>query len=227
MHWLDRINPFFKLLIASLLTAGAWLAPNTILAGLLAAGVLGFIVVCRLPAAAGYFKIIALVAALVTLSWTISFVSHGVGLGSAVSEALRLSFRLITTTGSFFVTIETTSAGALLAACGRARLPGTLTLVLVLVIGMIPLLQEEFNAIGETQRARGLELDRGPIVKRVMYALARGVPLMVQTYRMAEAISLTLSLYGFDPSIRRTTWRDVGWISIQTTFPRPQPDKLT
>lgn len=220
MHWLDGINPVFKLLIASLLTACAWLLTTPLSAGLLSAAVLAFILFCRLPAAPGYFKIVALVSALVTVSWTISFVTHGIAFGPAIGEAIRLSFRLITTTGSFFIAIETTSAGALLAACGRARLPGMLTLVLVLVIGMIPLLREEFIAIGETQRARGLELDRGPIVKRVMYALARGVPLMVQTYRMAEAISLTLSLYGFDPAIRRTTWRDVGWISIQTAFPR-------
>jgi energy-coupling factor transport system permease protein len=35
-------------------------------------------------------------------------------------------------------------------------------------------------------------------------------------------IALALSIYGFDPKIARTTWRDIGWLTIQTQFP-PQP----
>ncbi|MBN9080634.1 MAG: hypothetical protein BGP04_20395 [Rhizobiales bacterium 62-17] len=218
MHWLDRINPFLKLAIAALVTAASWLAPNAIVAMALAAAVLLFMLYCRLPAASGYFKIIGLVAVLVTASWALTFISRGMAYDAAIAEAIRLACRLIVTTGSFFIAIETTSAGVLLAACGKARLPGTFTLVLFLVVGMIPLMREEFQAIGDVQRARGLELDRGPILRRVLHTLARGVPLMVQTYRMAEAISLTLSLYGFDPGVKRTSWRDVGLIAVQNNF---------
>jgi energy-coupling factor transport system permease protein len=219
LPWLDRINPFVKLAVAAALTAGGWAAYDALTAGIVAAVVLAIVVACRLPQARGYFKIVGLVGALVTLSWTLSFAFNGMPLISAVDAALRLAFRLIATTGSFFVAVETTSAGALLAASSRLRLPGTATLVLVLVVGMIPLMREEFQNIGETQRARGLELDRGPILKRILHALARGVPLMVQTYRMAEMIALALSIYGFDPRLQRTSWRDIGWLTIQTSFP--------
>jgi energy-coupling factor transport system permease protein len=219
LHWLDRINPFVKLLAALVLSTCGWLAGSAVAAGLVAAAVLAIVVASRLPQTGGYLKLMALVGGLVTLSWTLSFVWNGAPLATAVDDALRMAFRLIATTGSFFVAVETTSAGTLLAACCRLRLPGTLTLVVVLVIGMIPLMEEEFQNIGETQRARGLELDRGPILKRVVHALARGVPLMVQTYRMAEMIALALSIYGFDPRIRRTTWRDIGLLTIQTSFP--------
>lgn len=222
MRWLDRVNPFVKLLAAALVTAAGWFVPDAVSAGLLAAAVIGFIAACRLPQAAGYFKIAALVGALVTVSWMASFMMSGATVAQAADHALRLAFRLVITTGSFFVAVETISAGALLAACSRTRLPGTMTLVLVLVIGMIPLMREEFHNIGETQRARGLELDRGPILRRVLYALARGVPLMVQTFRTAETIALALSIYGFDPQVRRTSWRDVGWLTVQSTFPKQQ-----
>ena len=222
MHRLDRINPFVKLLAALVLSSLGWFAGSAVAAGLVAAIALTGVVACRLPQTKGYLKLMALVGGLVTLSWTVSFVWNGAPLSGAIDDALRMAFRLIATTGSFFVAIETTSAGALLAACSRLKLPGQLTLVLVLVIGMIPLMREEFQNIGETQRARGLELDRGPLTRRIVYALARGVPLMVQTYRMAEMIALALSIYGFDPKIARTTWRDIGWLTIQTQFP-PQP----
>lgn len=222
MHRLDRINPFVKLLVALVLSSLGWVAGSAVATGVVAAIVLAVVIACRLPQTGGYLKLMALVGGLVTLSWTVSFVWNGASFSTAIDDAFRMAFRLIATTGSFFVAIETTSAGSLLAACSRLRLPGSLTLVLVLVIGMIPLMREEFQNIGETQRARGLELDRGPLAKRILYALARGVPLMVQTYRMAEMIALALSIYGFDPKIARTTWRDIGWLTIQTKFP-PQP----
>jgi energy-coupling factor transport system permease protein len=216
---LDRINPFVKLLAALVLSSLGWFAGSAVAAGCVAAIVLTGVVAFRLPQTKGYLKLMALVGGLVTLSWTVSFVWNGAPLSSAIDDALRMAFRLIATTGSFFVAVETTSAGALLAASSRLRLPGTATLVLVLVVGMIPLMREEFQNIGETQRARGLELDRGPILKRILHALARGVPLMVQTYRMAEMIALALSIYGFDPRLQRTSWRDIGWLTIQTSFP--------
>lgn len=219
MHRLDRINPFVKLLAALVLSSLGWFVGNAVAAGSVAAIAMGIVIACRLPQTKGYLKLMALVGGLVTLSWTLSFVWNGAPLATAIDDGFRMAFRLIATTASFFVAIETTSAGALLAACSRLKLPGQLTLVLVLVVGMIPLMREELQNIGETQRARGLELDRGPLMKRIVYALARGVPLMVQTYRMAEMIALALSIYGFDPKITRTTWRDIGWLTIQTKFP--------
>jgi energy-coupling factor transport system permease protein len=222
VHRLDRVNPFVKLVAALVLSSLGWVAGSAVAAGAVAAMVLAVVTACRLPQTVGYLRLMALVGALVTLSWSFSFAWNGAALASAVDDALRMAFRLIATTGSFFVAIETTSAGTLLAACSRLKMPGSVTLVLVLVIGMIPLMREEFQNIGETQRARGLELDRGPLVKRIVYALARGVPLMVQTYRMAEMIALALSIYGFDPRIARTSWRDIGWLTIQTQFP-PKP----
>jgi energy-coupling factor transport system permease protein len=225
VHRLDRINPFVKLLAALVLSSLGWVAGSALVAGVIAAIVLAVVIACRLPQAKGYLKLMALVGGLVTLSWTLSFIWNGVPLATAIDDALRMAFRLIATTGSFFVAIETTSAGTLLAACSRLRLPGSLTLVLVLVIGMIPLMREEFQSIGETQRARGLELDRGPLPRRILYALARGVPLMVQTFRMAETIALALSIYGFDPKMARTSWRDIGWLTIQTDFPLTNPGR--
>jgi energy-coupling factor transport system permease protein len=224
VHRLDRINPFVKLAAALVLSSLGWFAGSAVAAGAVAAITMAAVIACRLPQTTGYLKLMALVGGLVTLSWTVSFVWNGAPIAAAIDDALRMAFRLIATTGSFFVAIETTSAGALLAACSRLRLPGQLTLVLVLVVGMIPLMREELQNIGETQRARGLELDRGPLTKRIVYALARGVPLMVQTYRMAEMIALALSIYGFDPKIARTSWRDIGWLTIQTKFP---PQALT
>jgi energy-coupling factor transport system permease protein len=218
---LDRVNVFIKLAGAALLTALSWIARDLAETGVVAVVVVAIILACRLPQSRGYFKMAALVCALVTVTWTANFLIQGLPLEAAIAEALRMAFRIVATTGSFFVAVETTTAGALLAACSAARLPGMATLVLILIVGMIPLMREEYQRIADTQRARGLELDRGPILRRIRYALAKGVPLMVQTYRLAEAIALSLSLYGFDPKVRRTTWRNVGWLTVEPAFVPP------
>jgi energy-coupling factor transport system permease protein len=83
-------------------------------------------------------------------------------------------------------------------------------LVLALIFGLIPMLRDEFERIGEAQRARSMELDDAPLWTRLRYGLARGVPLLVQSIRMAQAIATSLSVYGFDPAVRRSSWRHVG-----------------
>lgn len=213
---LDRINFFVKCLGATVITIAAWLARDFMEAGIVVAVTLLTLAGCRLPQARNFYRISALIFIMVGATWTLNFMLQGMALEPAVMESVRMAFRLIATTGSFFIAIETTSAGALLAACAAARLNGTLTLILVLVVGMIPLIREEYGHIADTQRARGLELDKGPVFRRIRFALAKGIPLMVQTFRMAEAISLTLHLYGFDTKIRRSTWREVGLAAMET-----------
>ena len=55
-----------------------------------------------------------------------------------------------------------------------------------------------------------MEIDDVSFVRKLRFALARGVPLLVQAIRTAHAISFSLTLYGFDLSRKRTTWREVG-----------------
>lgn len=219
MRFLKGINPFIKLGLAAGVSCVSWLGKGAVAAGVAAAIVCAAILILRIPRVRDYFRIILLVGVLVTLSWTLNFVLRGVPVASALEQSLRFALRLVATTGSFFIVIETTSAGALMAACSRLGLPSSVTLVLVLVIGMIPLLRDEYHQIGDTQRARDLELDRGPIVKRVLHTLARGIPLMVQSYRAAESITLSLALHGFDIRQRRTTWRRFGWVMMESDFP--------
>ena len=219
---LENVNFFVKCLGASTITGAAWLTRHPVEAGIVAGLTLALLAATRLPQARSFYRISALIFIMVSGTWTLNFAMQGMALQPAMLESVRMAFRLIATTGSFFIVIETTSAGALLAACAAARLPGTLTLGLVLVVGMIPLIREEYQHIADTQRARGLELDKGPILTRVRYALAKGTPLIVQAFRMAEAISLTLHLYGFDTTTRRTSWREMGLVAVETQL-RPIP----
>lgn len=219
--WMDRLkalNFFVKLAVGLAVMALSWAVRGPLPALAVAAVVLAVIVAARLPGLRGYLKGIAILSALVIVTWTANLWLQGATPADAALTAVRMAARLVATTGAFYFIMETSSPGAILAAASAARLPGMATLVLTLVFGLIPMLREEFERIADAQRARGMEIDGVPLPVRLRYALARGVPLLVQAIRMAQAISTGLAVSGFDPAVRRTTWRRVG-LTVEPRLP--------
>ena len=51
------------------------------------------------------------------------------------------------------------------------------------------------------------------------------MPLLVQAIRMAHAISLSLSIYGFDLRRNRTTWRNVGLMVERRLYLKDRTDE--
>lgn len=219
MMRLHDLNFFAKLALAFALMAAAWLVPDW-RAGVVLSGVsLGALGALRVPNLGGYLKGAALLTVMVMASWILNLWLQGQPLAAALPISIGMAARLLTTTAAFFFVMETSSPGSILGACSAARLPPVLTLVLSLTFGIIPMLRDEFARIGDAQRARGMEIDDVGLVTRLRFALARGVPLLVQAIRMAHAISFSLTLYGFDLGRKRTTWREVGlMVESRLTF---------
>jgi energy-coupling factor transport system permease protein len=210
MTVLHDLNFFVKLALAFLVMLAAWLVPGWIYGVPLAMLAVLFLRLSHTPGFRAYLKGATLLTLLVMASWILNLTIQGMALGEAVIVALGMAARLVTTTAAFFFVMETSSPGSILAACSAARLPPIVTLVLSLTFGMIPMLREDFERIADAQRARGMEIDDVSLPMRLRFALARGVPLLVQAIRTAHAISLSLSVYGFDLKKKRTTWRNVG-----------------
>lgn len=210
MSTLLRLNFFVKLALAFAVMLAAWLAREAWLSCGIAAAVLLGLAALRLPGLSGYFKGAAILTVLVVASWLLNLSLQGMPLRGAAETAIRMAARLVATTGAFFFVVETSTPGAIMAAASAARLPSTATLVLSLMFGLVPMLRREFEQIADAQRARGLEIDSAPFHLRLRFALARGVPLLVQAVRMAHAISVSLALSGYDTRAKRTTWRRVG-----------------
>lgn len=219
MTRLHDLNFFAKLALAFALMAASWLVPDW-RAGVVLSGVsLGALGALRVPNLAGYLKGAALLTVMVMASWILNLWLQGQPFAAALPISIGMAARLLTTTAAFFFVMETSSPGSILGACSAARLPPVLTLVLSLTFGIIPMLRDEFARIGDAQRARGMEIDDVGLVTRLRFALARGVPLLVQAIRMAHAISFSLTLYGFDLGRKRTTWREVGlMVESRLTF---------
>jgi len=204
------LNFFVKLAAAFLVMLAAWLVPGWKYGVPLALITVAFLVLVKVPGLRGYLKGAVLLTLLVMASWILNLVLQGVAFVDTLPIAAGMAARLVTTTAAFYFVMETSTPGSILAAASAARLPPMVTLVLSLTFGIIPMLREDFERIADAQRARGMEIDDVSFPMRLRFALARGVPLLVQAIRMAHAISLSLAIYGFDTKRKRTTWRNVG-----------------
>ncbi|MGK9049941.1 energy-coupling factor transporter transmembrane component T [Neorhizobium sp. CSC1952] len=224
MRALYDLNFFVKLACAFLVMLAAWLVPGWVYGLPLSILMVLFLWVARTPGFRAYLKGAVLLTLLVVASWSVNLLIQGMPVLEAVQVALGMAARLVTTTAAFFFVMETSSPGSILAACSALRLPPIVTLVLSLTFGMIPMLREDFERIADAQRARGMEIDAVSFPTRLRFALARGVPLLVQAIRTAHAISLSLSIYGFDLKRKRTTWRNVGLL-VEPRFPLSKDEK--
>jgi len=204
------LNFFVKLAAAFLVMLAAWLVPGWKYGVPLALVTVAFLVLVKVPGLRGYLKGAVLLTLLVMASWILNLVLQGVAFIDTLPIAAGMAARLVTTTAAFYFVMETSTPGSILATASAARLPPMVTLVLSLTFGIIPMLREDFERIADAQRARGMEIDDVSFPMRLRFALARGVPLLVQAIRMAHAISLSLAIYGFDTKRKRTTWRNVG-----------------
>lgn len=210
MTRIHDVNFFVKLAAAFAVMTIAWLMPDWRYGVPLAFASVAFMAIVRVPGLGSYIRGATLLVLLVVASWILNLMLQGQSFADSLQIALGMAARLVTTTAAFYFVMETSTPGSILAAASAARLPPIVTLVLSLTFGIIPMLREDFERIADAQRARGMEIDDVSLPVRLRFALARGVPLLVQAIRMAHAISLSLSIYGFDMSRKRTTWRNVG-----------------
>ncbi|MEZ2218888.1 energy-coupling factor transporter transmembrane protein EcfT [Rhizobium sp. RCC_161_2] len=210
MTRLHELNFFFKLGIAFAIMLAAWFAPGWRFGVPLALACLILLWALRVPGLRSYLKGAMLLTGMVMLSWMINLWLQGLSTGEALSVAAAMVARLVTTTAAFYFVMETSTPGSILAAASAARLPPIATLVLSLTFGVIPMLRDDFERIADAQRSRGMEIDNVSLPTKLRFALARGIPLLVQAIRMAHAISFSLTLYGYDLKHKRTTWRHVG-----------------
>ena len=59
-------------------------------------------------------------------------------------------------------------------------------------------------------RARGIDLDRGPLRERVRALRPLLIPLFRQVFLRADALALALEVRGYRAGVRRVPWRAQG-----------------
>ncbi|MBD3228101.1 MAG: hypothetical protein GF329_07915 [Candidatus Lokiarchaeota archaeon] len=139
----------------------------------------------------GLFILIILIIIIDTL-----FISFSL----AVSMVLRV-FSLITSFSLFFITTHPDDFSQALI---QMKVPFSFAFALSLSVRFIPTLGMETKTVMDAQMSRGLELQKGNIIKRIRNFIPIIVPMIVLSIRRALLIAESLESRGFGVMKKRT-----------------------
>lgn len=113
---------------------------------------------------------------------------------------LFMTLRLFLIICTSLLFISTVSPRELIVALRSLKLPYKMVFTLGLTLRHISTFSEEYMIIKEAQTSRGLELDKGFLIKRIKSYVAVLIPLLIRSIENAEKLSLAmdLKLFSFD-----------------------------
>lgn len=91
-----------------------------------------------------------------------------------------------------------------------------ITLMISIALRFIPTIMDEAVKIANAQRSRGMNLDEGNIVKRLMRMVPILIPLFVDSFKRAEELATAMEARGYDLAAPRTHYRQLHWYSRDT-----------
>ncbi|MCW4000062.1 MAG: energy-coupling factor transporter transmembrane protein EcfT [Candidatus Bathyarchaeota archaeon] len=109
-----------------------------------------------------------------------------------IEFALSMTLRFVVLVESFSVFFLTTSPDNLGLALEQSRVPYEFAFAFTTAVRFVPVLAEEAQTIMDAQKARGLELEKGGLLKRIRNYIPVLIPLIVSAIRrsleLAEAM---------------------------------------
>jgi len=112
--------------------------------------------------------------------------------GSTFTYSLAMTIRFLALLSSFSVFFMTTSPDDLGLALEQAHVPYSLCFTFTTAVRLVPTMAVDAQTVIDAQRSRGLELDRGNLLKRIRNYIPILIPLIVSAIRrsieLAEAL---------------------------------------
>ncbi|MCD6480112.1 energy-coupling factor transporter transmembrane protein EcfT [Candidatus Bathyarchaeota archaeon] len=121
-----------------------------------------------------------------------------------VEYSLSMTLRFIVLVASFSIFFLTTSPDRLSLALEKLRIPYEFTFAFITAIRFVPVLAEEAQSIIDAQRARGLELERGGLLRRVRNYIPILLPLIVNSIRRSLELAEAMESRAFGAVRERT-----------------------
>jgi energy-coupling factor transport system permease protein len=123
---------------------------------------------------------------------TTYFTSNYTLTAAAVESAAAMTLRFVVLVESFSVFFLTTSPDHLGLALEESKVPYEFAFAFTTAVRFVPVLAEEAQTIMDAQKARGLELEKGNLLKRIRNYVPILIPLIVSAIRrsleLAEAM---------------------------------------
>jgi energy-coupling factor transport system permease protein len=141
--------------------------------------------------------------------WQLPFTTEG------IQTSLLFTGRIAEVIILSMVLTFTTTPRELTRGCERLAKPMTrvnvpveeIGIVVLLAMRFLPLLQLELRTTIEAQRARGVEFDRGSLVKRSRSLAAVLVPALVGALRRGDRLATAMTARGFRTGAERSEYR--------------------
>jgi energy-coupling factor transport system permease protein len=145
---------------------------------------------------AAFIFIINIVTTFFTNSYTLPLIE--------VEKAVAMTLRFIVLVESFSVFFLTTSPDHLGLALEQSRVPYEFAFAFTTAVRFVPVLAEEAQTIMDAQKARGLELEKGGLMKRIRNYIPVLIPLIVSAIRRSLELAEAMESRAWGASKKRT-----------------------
>lgn len=127
----------------------------------------------------------------------------------AILAGIATAIRILCLATVWYVLMFTTTQRDMMRGLVKLGLRFDIGLTLSIALRFLPTFGSTVESIKDAQRARGLELDRGSLVKRSRNYVAVLVPTIVAALRTADVLSLALQSRAYGARADRTYLRDL------------------
>ena len=122
----------------------------------------------------------------------------------AVESAAAMTLRFVVLVESFSVFFLTTSPDHLGLALEQSKVPYEFAFAFTTAVRFVPVLAEEAQTIMDAQKARGLELEKGNLMKRIRNYIPVLIPLIVSAIRRSLELAEAMESRAWGASKKRT-----------------------
>ena len=122
----------------------------------------------------------------------------------AVENSVAMTLRFVVLVESFSVFFLTTSPDHLGLALEQTRLPYEFAFAFTTAVRFVPVLAEEAQTIMDAQKARGLELEKGGVLKRIRNYVPILIPLIVSAIRRSLELAEAMESRAWGATKKRT-----------------------
>jgi len=123
--------------------------------------------------------------------------------GSTFVFSAAMTLRFVSLMSAFSIFFMTTSPDDLGLALEQARVPYTLSFTFTTAVRLVPTMALDAQTVIDAQRSRGLELDKGNLMKRIRNYIPILIPLIVSAIRRSIELAEALESRGFGASPNR------------------------
>ena len=123
---------------------------------------------------------------------------------SVLERSIAMTVRFIVLIQTFSIFFLTTSPDMLGLALEQSRIPYELCFAFTTAVRFVPVLAREAQTVMDAQKARGLELEGGNILKRIRNYIPILIPLIVNAIRRSLELAETMESRAWGANKKRT-----------------------